>query len=125
MKPNLLVSCTAVIYALPGLALTFAADEATAGLGAAPSPWLSWFGQLLGAALLGLAFANWFQRFSAVGGIYGRPLLMTNLIFTMTSSFASLAAWRHHGGQVFAIAAITLGALAAAFGSRLFRPARA
>lgn len=125
MKPNPLPLAAALLDAAAGIALTFAPEEVVTALGVPRSPMGTWLGQLLGAALLGLAFANWMQRFTALGGIYGRPLLMTNLVFTLTAFFASLGAWRQQGGEIVLGAAILLGILGAAFGWRLFRPAAA
>ena len=37
-------------------------------------------GQMLGAAYLGLAAANWTARGSMIGGIYARPLSLANFV---------------------------------------------
>jgi hypothetical protein len=36
--------------------------------------------QLFGAALCGFALLNWMSKGTAMGGIYGRPLAMGNLV---------------------------------------------
>jgi hypothetical protein len=46
--------------------------------------------QLLAAPLLGLSALNWLSRGSTVGGIYGRPLLITNLIHFLVGSLVLL-----------------------------------
>ena len=122
MKLNPLVLLVALVYGFVGIVLTFAPDEILARAGATPAPVVVWLGQLLGAALLGLAFLNWLQRYAVVGGILGRPLLLTNLTFLMVSFFASVHQWRAAGASsLFAAASVLLGLLAAAFGLRLFR----
>lgn len=47
-------------------------------------------GQLLSAPLLGLSALNWLSRGSPVGGIYGRPLLIANLIHFIVGSLVLL-----------------------------------
>lgn len=123
MKLNPLVLAAALLYVVPGLALTFGPQEVLGAIGVAPSILGDWLAQLLGAALLGLALLNWIQRHTLVGGVFGRPLLMTNLLFSTASFFASLRTWRQVSTTPLLVATIVLGALAAAFGSRLFRPA--
>lgn len=122
MKLNRLVLLVSLVYGVAGIVLTFAPDELLARAGATPAPVVVWLGQLLGAALLGLAFLNWLQRHAVVGGILGRPLLLTNLTFLMVSFFASVHQWRAAGtSPLFAATSVVLGLLAAAFGLRLFR----
>jgi hypothetical protein len=70
------VSVSAMVFALLGLLLLFAAEDLSGLLGPKPTnhPLL----QLLGAALLGFAAMNWIARGSALGGIYGRAVLAGN-----------------------------------------------
>ena len=72
---------SAAVLLVGGVAMLFAPDVLlphlipgflTAGL---------WLGQLLGAAWLGLAALNWMHRSTRLGGIYGRPVVMANLVF--------------------------------------------
>jgi hypothetical protein len=122
MKPNPLLVAAALLYSIPGLALTFASRETLGAIGIPPSLLTDWLAQLLGAALLGLALLNWIQRHTLVAGIFGRPLLMTNLLFTTAAFFATLRTWRQSESTVLLGATVALGALAALFGSRLFTP---
>lgn len=46
--------------------------------------------QLLGAALLGFAMMNWMARGAPAGGIYGRPLVVGNLVHHMVAAIALL-----------------------------------
>jgi hypothetical protein len=122
MKLNPLLLAAALLYVVPGLALTFAPQETLGALGFPPSLLGDWLAQLLGAALLGLALLSWVQRHTLIGGVFGRPLLMTNLLFTTASFFASFRTWRQVDTPPLLVATILLGALAAAFGARLLRP---
>ena len=48
------------------------------------------FAQQFGTALLGLAAVNWIARASPVGGIYGRPLVVGNVVFFTTNALLLL-----------------------------------
>ena len=119
MKPDLLLVATAVAYGAVGLILTFAADEVLRWMGASAAPAVTWMAQLLGAALFALAFLNWFLRFTVMGGIQGRALLVTNLAFLVIAFFATARQWQAHGGPLFGTATLILGVLAAMFAIRL------
>lgn len=44
--------------------------------------------QLLGAVYVGFAMLNWMTRNNPIGGIYGKPLLIGNLVHFLVSSLA-------------------------------------
>jgi len=121
MTVNRLVLAAALAYGVPGLALTFGPDAVLARAGASAAPIDVWLAHLLGATLLGLAFLNWVQRHALMGGIYGRPLLLANLMFVTVAFFASARVWFDLGGRLIAVATVVLGLLAIAFGRSLFR----
>ncbi len=79
MISKFLISITATVLGIAGLACLFAPDELSRlyypSLSASPLLLV----QLLGATLLGLAALNWLSKNSMIGGIYGRPLTMANL----------------------------------------------
>lgn len=128
VKLNPLLTAAAVAYALSGLALTFVPEELLRALGGGATRPGVWLAQLVGAALLGLAWLNWLQRHATVGGVLGRPVLLTNLLFASMSFWATLHAWRQEPTLTgLAWIAGVLGLLGVAFGARLFRapaPAR-
>ncbi len=64
------VTATAMLFALFGLVLLFAAEDVSRLLG--PEPTHPPLPQLRGVALLGFAAMNWMARGAALGGIYGR-----------------------------------------------------
>ncbi len=121
MSVDRLLVATAGLYAIPGLALTFAPEEVLLGLGALPTPAFGWIGQLLGAVLIGMALLNWYLRRSAMGGIYGRPLLLANLTPLTIAFFATLRLWAGAGTMLYAVATAILGVFTVAYGGRLFR----
>jgi hypothetical protein len=71
-------------------------------------------------AIFALGFLDWFSRFSAIGGIHGRPVLMANLSFFF---IAATTLGRHAssgaGGPVAWLLAGLGGLLAAWFGRLL------
>jgi hypothetical protein len=56
-----------------------------------------WPVQILAAAFLALAMFNWMTRGFTMGGIYGRPVLMTNFTFYFVAALSTvrpvLAGW--------------------------------
>lgn len=111
MKINPLLLGSAVIYGVAGVALLFAPAEMVALAGGEASAAGEWMGQLLGGAILGLAWLNWLQRYAVTGGILGRPVLLANLMFTTVAFFGSLHAWRATGGAAPAGVALVAGIL--------------
>ena len=120
MPVNRLLVAASILYGVPGLALLFGGDEALARTGGY-TPTSAWLAGMLGAALLALALLNWFQRHSLMGGIYGRPLLMANLLVLANAAFSSLRFWRANGAVHFAVTGVAAGVMFAAFGRLLFR----
>ena len=106
MRANPLLAAVAVTYGIVGLSLTFAADEVLGRMGIASSPEVTWMAQMLGAALFALAFLNWFLRFTAMGGIQGRALLVTNMSFLVVAFFATSASGKRTGDRCSATTAV-------------------
>jgi hypothetical protein len=70
---------SAVVLAAGGLALLFAADVVLPRLIPAFPAAGAWLGQLLGAAWLAVAALDWLNQGALLGGIYNRPVVLTNL----------------------------------------------
>jgi hypothetical protein len=66
---------------LGGLTLLFAADEILPRLIPGFPAGGAWLGQFLAAAWIALGLLNWFNQQTLLGGIYGRPVVMTNAVF--------------------------------------------
>lgn len=49
-----------------------------------------WPVQILASAFLALAIFNWMTRGFAMGGIYGRPVVMTNLTFFFVAATSTI-----------------------------------
>jgi hypothetical protein len=122
MISSLLSRVSAALLLLGGGALLFASDVLLPALVQGFPPAAAWLGQLLGAALLGVAALNWLQRGAVLGGIYGRPVVFANFVLYFVSALSLLRALLGGGAPralwlVFAPAA----ALAMAYGALLLR----
>lgn len=66
----------------------FAPSEMASWMGVASSPEMALALQLFGCALLGFAILNWMSRGNRIGGIYGRPIALGNLLLFTSASLA-------------------------------------
>lgn len=120
---NPLLTASAIVYFMASLAAIFAGGELLEFAGAAGTPLELALLQLLGAAVFSLAMLNWMNRYSRTGGIFGRPLVVTNFANSAISALMLIHLARRAG--VSAALGIALGfyiLLALAFGARLFMP---
>jgi hypothetical protein len=112
---------SATLLAAGGLALLFASDEVLPRVSPGFPATAHWIGQLLGAAWLGLAALNWIHRRAVLGGVYGRPIVMANLMHYFIAALALVrASIDGTPGRIWPLAlpAITL---ALAYGALLLR----
>ena len=122
-RPNILVTATAIVYFVASIATIFAGEELLAAFQARRTVLELALIQLLGAALFGFAMLNWFHRYSRIGGILGRPLIVANLAHAMTAALMPLQIGRGTGWPSSLMLGIVLyGSIAVAFGSKLFLP---
>jgi hypothetical protein len=124
---RILMSASAFVLGLLGLAGTFMPDQVLTWMHAPTSPVLMLLVQVLGALYLGFAGLNWMARNNLIGGIYSRPLAIGNLMHFLTAGLAMLRllarAPELHG--LWPLAGI-YAVFATAFGIILFRhPVRA
>ena len=119
------MSAGAIVLAASGAALLFAPGEVQRVMSAtdAALPIPPAVLQLWGASLLGLAATSWVGRGLTLGGIYGRALVMGNLVHWMVGGFVTLRAALNQPslGGLWAATAL-FGAFAAAFAWLLRRP---
>lgn len=121
MPTKLLLSIAALVLGLPGLFLLFAPDVTLAYFGSAADPAAQLFTQLAGGFAAAIGINNWMARGAAIGGIYGRPLLMANLCAFFTAGLALLKAPAPLAGHPAVITLTVLLLLCgAAFGRSFF-----
>jgi hypothetical protein len=120
-----LLVASALVYGATGLGLIFLPVEIVSAIGAGAAPAGVWMAQITGAALFALSQLNWMQRFAKVGGIFGRPVLIPNVVFATVAFFASVRSWRRDPERIeIAVAAAVLAVLGLLFAMRLLaRPA--
>jgi hypothetical protein len=92
-----LLAASAVFMAAAGLGLTFMADTLLRHVRQPDARILVVFVQTIGALYLAFAALNWLLRGSAIGGIYGRPLALANLLHFMIVAIM-LVRWAVEGG---------------------------
>lgn len=84
---HLILTISALALGVLGMLLLFAPVEASVAFGwsggeAAPS--------LAAGGLLAVAILDWTGRSAIYGGIYGRPIVLANLVFALTGGLALL-----------------------------------
>lgn len=81
-----------------------------------------WPVQLLAAAWLALAIFNWTTRGFALGGIYGRPVVLTNFTFYFVAALSSLRPLLAGARPGVILVVVVCGIFAVAYGLLLFAP---
>lgn len=123
MNPRLLMTVTAALLAIAGVACSFVPQELLGLVGATASPALVLGVQALGAAWLGFALLDWNARGAPFGGIYGRPVALGNFLhFAVIALALTKAAFAMPTLAMLATTAIA-ATLATAFGAVIFGPA--
>ncbi len=107
---------------LGGLALLFASDVILPRLIPMFPAEGAWLGQLLAAAWLAVASLNWLSRATLLGGIYGRPVVLTNaaLYFIATTVLFRIAV-RGHAPVALWLLLVPAALFAGIYGWLLFR----
>jgi heme O synthase-like polyprenyltransferase len=113
MKSKILLTASAALMGILGIALTFMPDEILAATQSPPSLPVTLLLQAAGALYVGFAFTNWMSRGAIMGGIYARPLAMGNLLHFFAGSMALV---KHIGDfEAFSLLANTLTVIYVAF----------
>ncbi len=97
MNTKILMTASSLALGLAGAAASFAPAELLRALGspaAEPRPPLI---QLLGAAYIAFALANWTAKGSLIGGIYARPLSLGNCVHFLVGALALAKQQFSHG----------------------------
>ena len=119
-KASLLLAASGLVYIAAAVALLFAPEELLRFAGVAPSTLDMALLQVLGSALFGFGLLDWMQRYSRIGGIYSRPLVMANLAHAASAALLlGHIAVRTPSAPLLAATA-AYGCIAIGFGVRLF-----
>ena len=116
MSSRLILTLSAFVLAVLGAVTMFAPHELASAVDPSASPSAAALIQTAGSALIAVAVLNWMSRGNRIGGIYGRPLAVGNLLlFTSASlSLGKAAAAGSLPETSLALCAL-LGGLAASF----------
>lgn len=113
---------SAILLLLGGVALLFAPDIILPYLIPDLPPAGAWLGQLLAAAWLALAILNWLSRSVLLGGIYGRPVVLSNGAFYFIAAMVLLDAVTRRGTpKTLWFLIIPIALFAGIYGWLLFR----
>ncbi|MES2672879.1 MAG: hypothetical protein V4660_01500 [Pseudomonadota bacterium] len=80
MQTKILMSLSALLMAITGLAASFMPKEILTYAKAWDEGFEVFLVQILGALYLGFAMLNWTARASLIGGIYSRPVALGNFM---------------------------------------------
>ncbi|UGB44212.1 hypothetical protein LQ772_09360 [Frateuria edaphi] len=83
---SFITTFNAAVLGIGGVALLFGSDELLPRLMPGMPAGATVLGQLISAGWLALAWLNWNQRRMIVGGIYGRPTTLANLMLYLVSA---------------------------------------
>lgn len=113
------MTLSAVLLGSCGATLLFAGDEVVEAIAPGSPSVAAAVAQLLGGAWLGVAALNWFTRGHAIGGIYGRPLILCNLTLYLVSSTTLLKAAK--GADSLLAAGLVAGVMTALYAWLVYR----
>ncbi len=121
MNTKIIMTSSALVLGITGIAMTFAPDQITAALRAETSTITLLFVQIIGGLYFGFAMLNWMVKNSLIGGIYNRPIATANFThFTIVG----IAIWKilPDGGLPISllVTGVVYAVLGIAFGLILF-----
>ena len=108
INTRLLLSASAIVLGIAGIAASFLPQEILRALAIEPAGLVPLLVQLLGAALFAFAMVNWTARGSLIGGIYNRAVALGNLTHFVVGGLALAKAALSQGGVVWVMAAVYL-----------------
>ena len=119
---RLLMTASALLLALLGLPCVFAPDIVLSRLTGTTSQAAELIVQVTGALYVGFSILNWMAKRSLIGGIFGRPVALGNLLHFVAAGLALLkAAPSIPTPQFIWPLAILYALLAIGFGLVIFR----
>jgi hypothetical protein len=90
LSTKLLLSASALVLGLAGMASTFLPQEIATALGLHAERTVIILFQIVGACFLAFAMMNWTARGSLIGGIYNRSVAIANLTHFMIGGIGLL-----------------------------------
>lgn len=88
MISSLISHVSAFVLGVAGVSLLFASDVLLPSIVLGFPADAAWLGQLLSAGWLAVAFLNWVHRSAMLGGIYGRPVVLSNFTLYVISALS-------------------------------------
>lgn len=80
MNTKILMTSSALFFAVIGIVLSFLPDEIMYYLNVQPNIISSLFLKILSALYLGFGMLNWMAKGTLIGGIYNKPIAIGNLM---------------------------------------------
>jgi hypothetical protein len=109
MSNRIVLSASAVVFGVAGVAALFAPQEMLAAFSTDPKGVLPLLVQLVGALYFSAAMMNWTSRGSLIGGIYNRAVSLANLThFTIGTLVLAKGAAAERTGVVWIAVAVYL-----------------
>jgi len=96
-----LMSASALALALLGLPCIFAPEVVLQRLAGSSNAGAELIVQITGALYLGFAGLNWMGKGNLIGGIYGRPVAIGNLLHFLVAAIALIKSASAMGGPRF------------------------
>ncbi len=88
MNTKVVMTASAVVLGLLGVAATFLPQEIAASLGLPAEGVQPLLIQILGALYFAFSMLNWTAKDSLIGGIYNRPIAIGNLVHFVVGALA-------------------------------------
>ena len=122
MNSRILMTASALVLALLGLPCIFAPDLVLKEFMGSTTPAAELLVQVTGALYLGFAGLNWMGKANLIGGIYGRPVAIGNLLHFLVAGIALMKAPTPQAGTSGLLWTLTAiyAALAVAFALVVF-----
>ena len=123
MNTKLVMSASAIILGLTGIALSFIPLEIVSRLELETTKPLLILLQIMGALYFGFGMLNWMTKSALIGGIYNRPIAIANFSHFLIAALALVKGVLSNPGMP-SIIGITAGVyliFAVSFGIILFR----
>jgi hypothetical protein len=120
-KSKAIMTASALLLAICGVAASFLPQEILATIGVAPHVVMTAIVQLVGALLLAFAMVDWMAKDSLIGGIYNRPVSIGNLVHFAVGAITLVKLVLAGGAPRYVlIAAVVYAVFAAAFATLVF-----